>query len=227
MEKEFKNYQIIRLDGRNMFIEVLSSMLGLENPKIIINFVQYDKNKPKGKRIGTEIPIFIDLVEAKTFFYLAANGGFNGYAKVALQKQKQGGYKFAAPVFSSLGGTTANTLKAQGRPRKDNGHEARVFELIPGNKQPWVLMAKRGKGKLHDTGLISLEGRPDEYLQIGLSDFDFRKLGIIVTDSIKMIENKIMFGGDNSVDTPVNITELAKTANDILRGIVSLHNLNK
>lgn len=222
--KKYPNFQMYRVDGRNLFLEVMSSMI--DKGKVILNFIQYDANKPVGERQGRKISIYMDLEEAKNFFHQAAIGGFNGASKLSRMKQKEGGYKYAQPIFSSLGGTTAETLKKRGEERKDGKPEARVFDLTPGDRQPWVLQAKIGGGKLQPNGLISMDGKPDFYLMVGLSDFDFRKMGTIVYDKIKLIEMKLAFGGDCDLDSIVSLGSNKETEDRILQGLISVYQQN-
>lgn len=46
MAKETSIHQIIRFDGKNVFVEVMDS--AFEIGKVMMNFAEYDLSKPKG-----------------------------------------------------------------------------------------------------------------------------------------------------------------------------------
>lgn len=55
--------QVYRTDGRNTFLEITTYGLSLD--KVHIQFIEYDKNAPKGKRQKSSIGIYMNTFEAQ------------------------------------------------------------------------------------------------------------------------------------------------------------------
>lgn len=175
--------QIIRFDGRNSFLEVMDSAFIIG--KVRLNFIQYDMSKPQGERYTNTISIYIDIEEFETLAHDIKLRIIDRDAMKAREAQKTGGFKYCKEVYLDLGSTTKEELAARSESREDGKDESRQFKITPGDKMPWVLSAEKGAGKRLETGLIAPDGKPDTRINIPLSDKDFRKFAIVVTNEIQ------------------------------------------
>lgn len=182
MRKKNKN-QIIRFDGRNVFIEVMNT--AFEIGKVQINFVEYDITLEKNSRQKQNISIYIDVEK----FLLLANDILTGrmltLARQAQDEKVKGGYKYCKEIFKDMGGVSANNLKTRGKERADGKALSRQFKITPGDKMPWILSGETGPGEENDTGLIVPKGRAEEQVRVPLSHEDMKKLALLVTSHIQ------------------------------------------
>lgn len=174
--KEKNPLQIIRLDGKNVFMEVMNAFsIG----KVQINFIQYDATKEKNSRIVSEVRTFIDFNKFLVLINDIKSGRMVGLAKKAKEAQQQGGYKFCKEIYADLGGISASTLAERGQSRPDGKSMSRQFKITPGDKMPWILSGEMGAGVEDDKGLIVPQGRPETIIRVPLSDEDFKKLALV------------------------------------------------
>lgn len=183
MAREVNIHQIIRFDGRNVFMEVMDS--AFEIGKVMMSFKEYDLSKPQGQRFTKEVTIYMDIHEFERLandikFRFIDRDAYN-----ARQQQKAGGYKFCKEIYTDMGGTTREALAKRKQSRDDNKDESRLFKITPGDKMPWILSAEKGAGKRLETGLIAPDGKPDTIIRVPLSDNDFRKFAIVVDNEIQ------------------------------------------
>jgi len=183
MAKEVNIHQIIRFDGRNVFMEVMDS--AFEIGKVMMNFKEYDLSKPQGQRFTKEVTIYMDIHEFERLAHDIKFRFIDRLAHNARQQQKAGGYKYCKEIYIDMGGTTREVLAKRNKSREDNKDESRVFKITPGDKIPWILSAEKGAGKRLETGLIAPDGKPDEVIRVPLSDDDFRKFAIVVDNEIQ------------------------------------------
>lgn len=184
MVKEVSVNQIIRFDGRNVFIEVMDSAFKIG--KVVMNFKEYDLSKPQGQRFTKEVTIYMDIDEFETLAHDIKFRYIDKVANNARQQQKLGGYKYCKEIYVDIGGTTKENLAKRDKAREDNKDESRQFKITPGDKMPWILSAEKGAGKrVEETGLIAPDGKPDVIIRVPLSDKDFRKFAIIVDNEIQ------------------------------------------
>lgn len=183
MAKEGSLNQIIRFDGRNVFVEVLDS--AFEIGKIMLAFKEYDLSKPQGQRFVNEITIYMDITEFETLAHDIKIRYIDREAKKARELQKTGNYKFCKEIYIDMGGTTLESLARRNQSRPDKKDESRIFKITPGDKMPWILSAEKGAGKRTETGLIAPDGKPDVVIRVPLSDKDFRKFAIVVDNEIQ------------------------------------------
>ena len=183
MAKEVNIHQIIRFDGRNVFMEVMDS--AFEIGKVMMNFKEYDLSKPQGQRFTKEVTIYMDIHEFERLAHDIKFRFIDRIAHNARQQQKAGGYKFCKEIYTDMGGTTRESLAKRNQSRDDNKDESRLFKITPGDKMPWILSSEKGAGKRLETGLIAPDGKPDMIIRVPLSDNDFRKFAIVVDNEIQ------------------------------------------
>lgn len=110
--------QIFRIDGKNVFLEVKNGMFNKE--KVLMNFIEYDVNKPKGNRKTKEISIFVDIAKFLLLTQDILSGRITAIAKKVREEQQRGGYKYCIEVWKDMGGTSAEKLKEQNS--NENSH---------------------------------------------------------------------------------------------------------
>ncbi|WCF11437.1 hypothetical protein NDS46_31255 (plasmid) [Paenibacillus thiaminolyticus] len=179
LPKEFQ--QIIRLDGRDVFLEVLNNAFPIG--KVRINFIEYDEKQQVGSRIKKNIPIYIDIEKFLVLAQDVKSGRMSALAKKAKEDMTKGGYKYAKEIYMDQGGVPAKKLEERKKARPDGKSLARLFKITPGEKSPWILSAETGPGEESETGLIIPKyQRPEEILRVPVSDEDFKKL-ILITEA--------------------------------------------
>lgn len=181
--KEKNPQQIIRFDGKNVFMEVMNSAFSIG--KVQINFIEYDTSLEKNSRQKKNIPLYIDINKFLLLTHDILSGKMVQLAKQANDVKQKGGYKYAKEIYQDLGGIPAEKLKKRGKSRPDGMSLSRQFKITPGEKLPWLLSGECGPGKEDDNGLIVPQGRPEESVRVGLTDDDFKKLAIVVQSHIK------------------------------------------
>jgi len=183
MKRDKSSNQIIRLDGKNVFLEVMNTAFDIG--KVRINFVEYDLTQEKNNRIKQNIPVYINVDK----FLLLANDVLSGrmamLAKKAREEAQAKGYKYCKEIYVDLGGVSAKTLEQRGEARPDGMSLSRQFKITPGNKLPWILSAEMGAGEETETGLIAPKGEPEQQVRVPLSDDDFKRMFIIVKTHIE------------------------------------------
>ncbi|WP_180953926.1 hypothetical protein [Bacillus sp. M6-12] len=181
--REKSPQQIIRFDGKNVFVEVMNSAFGIG--KVQLNFIEYDTSKEAKSRQTKNIPMYIDTDKFLLLTQDILSGRMVHLAKQANDAKTKGGYKYAKEIYADLGGISAENLKRRGKERPDGMSMSRQFKITPGDKIPWILSAEIGAGKEDDKGLIVPQGRPEEFVRVALSDDDFKKLAIVVQSHIQ------------------------------------------
>ncbi|MBP1308670.1 hypothetical protein JOD82_001690 [Paenibacillus sp. 1182] len=197
-----KNYerkspeQIIRLDGKNVFLEVMNS--AFEISKVLINFQEYDATKEKGNRVKQNISIYFDMDK----FLVLGNDLLSGRLSALATKAKEEAFKlqtenkkkgvdrkvYAKEIYLDQGGTSSARLEQKGKSRPDGKSEARLMKITPGEKMPWMISAELGPGEESETGLIMprfVNNRPEKQIRVPISNEDFKRLILIVTKHIE------------------------------------------
>lgn len=146
MKDERNQNQIIRKDARNCFVESLND--AFEIGKIHLAFATYDLNKPSGQRQTNNIHIYIAVDE----FLELCRRLCSGSLLYQLQQQKSSGDN--APLYQSMGGTSAEKLAQYGRSRSDGKSLSRIVKLIMGSRSDFLLIADSGPGETNAKGLI-------------------------------------------------------------------------
>ncbi|WPS85381.1 hypothetical protein SMD22_01765 (plasmid) [Brevibacillus halotolerans] len=182
-----KNYekknpeQIIRLDGKNVFLEIMNSSFGIG--KVLINFQEYDATQEKGSRIKQDISIFFNTDKFLVLANDLLSGRLTALAKKAEADRQSGNYKYCKEIYMDQGGTSSERLMEKGKSRPDGKSEARLMKITPGDKVPWIISAELGPGEKSDTGLIMpkfVNNRPEKQIRVPVSDEDFKRLVLIV-----------------------------------------------
>ena len=141
------NKQILKLDGKDTFFEIMANAFGID--KVQINFRKYDDSQEKGSKITQSVDIFIDIPEALVLSQDILSGKIAQLAKT----EKAKGAKYPAQIWQTMGGVNAEKAKTRGL-RTDGMALSRVLKIVPGLKQPFVFTAESGKGEENDKGLI-------------------------------------------------------------------------
>ena len=92
--------QVYRTDGRNTFLEITTYGLALD--KVYIQFVEYDKNAPKGKRQKANIGIYMNAFEAQVLSRDIMSGRVATMSKLVRDAAKTKGQKYPDPVIVLL-----------------------------------------------------------------------------------------------------------------------------
>ena len=100
----------------------------------------------------------------------------SGELLLRLQDKKQKGDK--TPLYQCMGGTSAEKLRRIGRPRPDGKSLSRIFQLLPGIKSDFLLVADSGPGETDEKGLIvpRFGKQPENHVVISLSMGHFCEL---------------------------------------------------
>ncbi|WCK56949.1 hypothetical protein PP175_27550 (plasmid) [Aneurinibacillus sp. Ricciae_BoGa-3] len=180
--KQRNPQQIIRFDGKNVFMEVMNNAFNIG--KVQINFMEYNTNAEVNSRITKNLPIYIDIHKFMVLANDILSGKMSKLAQEAIQAKEKGNYRFAKEIYTDLGGISAENLKNRDKARPDGKSLSRQFKITPGDKAPWILSAEYGAGEENETGLIVPKGRPEESLRVPLQDDDFKKFAIVVMSHI-------------------------------------------
>ena len=147
MNDDWNQYQIIRIDARNCFVESLSDAFSIG--KAHLTFCSYDKRRPTGQRMTDSIQIYIDMPDWLELCRMLDSGEL----RWLLQQSLKSGDR--SPIREWLGGTSAKKLARFGKPRADGKSLSRTAQLLPGSKTDSLLfVANSGPGEENATGLI-------------------------------------------------------------------------
>ena len=160
--------QVLRIDAKNVFLEVMLS--GLIYDKVLVNFKSYDLNQPSGSRTQAEIGIFMDMYDAELFARDIMSGRIFKLAQKAVREAHEKKSKYPNHVYESLGGIP-------GKKQPDGIPIARVLQLSPGSDLPWVFCAKQGPGHETKEGLIVLD-HADQTIRVPMYDESLKKFAI-------------------------------------------------
>lgn len=147
MNDDRNQYQIIRIDARNCFVESLSDAFSIG--KAHLTFCSYDKRRPTGQRMTDSIQIYIDMPDWLELCRMLDSGEL----RWLLQQSLKSGDR--SPIREWLGGTSAKKLAHFGRARPDGKSLSRTAQLLSGSKTDTLLfVANSGPGEESATGLI-------------------------------------------------------------------------
>ncbi len=195
MSNEKNPKQIIRVDGKNCFIEVLSNSFNIG--KVLLNFKEYDNSKQEGQKFIKEISIYIDIDK----FLLLGNDIVSGKIAKLAELEKAKGAKYPKEVYTDMGGTNAINIEKQDKNRIEKGKRtvsemynipkgkclSRQFKILPGNKYPFMLVAECGIGEESSTGLIvpKYGTKPEQKIMIPFNADDIKRFALIVQAHIQ------------------------------------------
>lgn len=163
MREDRNQFQIIRKDARNCFVESLNDSFSIG--RIHLAFAAYDQSKPAGQRQTNNVHIYIAVDE---FLELCRKLDC-GELRYMLQSKKKNGDN--TPLYQCLGGTSAEKLRAIGRARPDGKSLSRVAQLIPANKADFLFVADSGPGETNEKGLIvpKFGNKPENHVAVMMS----------------------------------------------------------
>lgn len=176
MAKERNSKQIIRLDGKNCFVEAMNYAFSIG--KVQMNFIEYDLSKTQGDRYKQEVSIYIDTDK----FLVLANDILSGKIAKLADIEKAKGNQYCNAIYTDMGGVSAKNLEKRGQSRPDGKSLSRQFKIIPGNKVPFMLVGECGIGEESETGLIvpRYGSKPEQRVQIPVQPDDLKRLALIV-----------------------------------------------
>lgn len=163
MPEERNQYQIIRKDARNCFVESLSD--GFSKGKVHLAFATYDLSKPAGQRQNNNVHIYISIPE-----FLELCRKLNcGELRWMMQERKKAGDN--RPIQEWLGGTSADKLRRYGKTRPDGKSLSRVGKLLAGQKSDFLFIADSGPGEADVKGLIvpKFGKNPENHVSVSMS----------------------------------------------------------
>ena len=154
MAEDRNQYQIIRKDNKNCFVESLSD--AFEIGKAHLAFAAYDLNKPAGNRQTNCVHIYIRIPEWLELCRKLACGEL----RYLWQERKKAGDN--RPVQEWLGGTSAEKLIQYGKPRPD-GKSLSRFDFL--------FTASSGPGDKDSKGLIvpRFGKKPENHVAVGMT----------------------------------------------------------
>lgn len=191
MAREKSPKQIIRFDGKNVFLEGMNSAFSIG--KVQVNFIEYDVNAEKKNRQKKNISMYININK----FLLLANdvlsGRFGFLANEARTLAKTKGYKYCKEIYVDMGGMSSKSVTA--KKEKDKNFFSfdipagkclsRQLKITPGDRMPWILSAEQGLGEENETGLIVPQGNPLEIVRVPFTDDDFKTFVLVIKTHIE------------------------------------------
>ena len=163
MQNDRNQDQITRKDARNCFVESLRDCFSFG--RIHFTFASYDLSLPAGQRQTSQVQIYIPVGE----FLNLCRKLECGELRYLLQNRKQSNDK--RPLYETLGGTSAEKLARQGRPRSDGRSLSRTMQILCGSKSDLLLVADSGPGDTTDKGLIvpKFGKNPENHVAVSMS----------------------------------------------------------
>lgn len=163
MHGERNQNQIARKDAKNCFVESLNDVFDIG--RIHLNFSAYDPDKPAGQRQTAGVHIFIAADEFMELCRKVSCGEF----KFLWQQKKKNNDR--APIYTSLGGTSAEKLAKQNRARPDGMSLSRTFKVIVADRAELILVADSGPGVTTDKGLITPKfgSKPENHIAVSMT----------------------------------------------------------
>ena len=170
MTDERNQNQITRKDAKNCFVESLNDVFAIG--KIHLNFAAYDTNKPAGQRQTAGVHIFIAADEFMELCRKVSCGEF----KFLWQQKKKNNDK--EPLYTSLGGTSAEKLAKQNRSRPDGMSLSRTFKVMTADRAELLLVADSGPGVTTEKGLITPKfgSKPENHIAVSMTLDTFGEL---------------------------------------------------
>lgn len=172
MSDNYNNYQIVRKDAKNCFVESLYDSFSIG--KVHFAFATYDVSKPTGQRQTNNIHIYIDVDE---FLELCRKIEF-GELKYLMKQRRD--TKDNSPIYETMGGTSAETLAKRGKSRPDGKSVSRIAKLSVAAKGLFFT-ADSGVGETGPTGLIvpKFGNNPENHVSILLTFESFSELMLL------------------------------------------------
>ena len=163
MYEDRNQYQIIRKDARNCFVESLSDAFSIG--KAHLAFATYDLSQPAGQRQTNNIHIYMDISELLELCRKMSSGEM----RFLIQQKKKADDR--TPLQQWLGGTSADKLRQNGRSRPDGKSLSRTAQLLCGNKTDFLFVADSGPGETTSKGLIvpKFGNKPENHVSVSMT----------------------------------------------------------
>lgn len=163
MYEDRNQYQIIRKDARNCFVESLSDAFSIG--KAHLAFATYDLSQPVGQRQTNNIHIYMDISELLELCRKMSSGEM----RFMIQQKKKADDK--TPLQQWLGGTSTDKLRQSGRSRADGKSLSRTAQLLCGNKTDFLFVADSGPGETNSKGLIvpKFGNKPENHVSVSMT----------------------------------------------------------
>lgn len=173
MSEERNQFQIVRKDARNCFVESLND--AFEIGRIHLAFATYDLNRPTGQRQTNNIHIYIAVDE----FLELCRKLEGGELRYLIQYKKKN--KDDTPLYQCMGGTSAEKLARYGRPRQYGKSLSRTAKLICGKKTDFLFVADSGPGETNEKGLIvpKFGNQPENHVAVSMGWETFSELALL------------------------------------------------
>ena len=161
-ENDQESMRIIRKDARNCFVESLNDAFPIG--KAHLCFSSYDLGKPTGQRQTDYINIYLAVDEVLEL----CRKLYSGELRYLVQSKKKNAD--SAPIYQSLGGTSAEKLAKLDRSRADGKSLSRTMQVCVGNKSDFLLIAESGPGEENERGLIvpKFGGKPEQHVAVSM-----------------------------------------------------------
>ena len=171
MSKDRNLNQIIRKDARGCFVESLNDVFSIG--KAHLAFVAYDLHSPAGQRQTDNIHIYLDIAE---LLELCRKAGVRGAAPSGAGQKAGRGQK--ALCTSAWAAPPRKRLRQLGKPRADGMSLSRVFQLLPGSRSDFLLVADSGPGERDAKGLIvpRFGKKPENHVALSMTMESFCEL---------------------------------------------------
>jgi len=198
--------QIMRFDGRNVFVEVMNAFsIG----KVQLNFIEYNLKLPQKNRQTKNISIYLDIDEAATLCTKIITGRIHKEANDKKREQQDKSYKYCLPVYKNIGGVSSETLARRGKSRPDGKAISRQFKITPGDKMPWIISGEFGPGEEAENRLIKpayntpqgqKNGQPEGIVRVPLTEDDLLKFATVLKMSIEGFYNNRNYNTNSEND---------------------------
>ena len=191
----YENHQVFRIDGKDVFFEVLNSAFPIG--KVQINFIEYDPNN--GNKQKKNIQCYMDIPKFLVLSNDILSGKMSVLAKKAQEEKSKNKLKYCKEVFGDMGGITNKRLSSSKYSFNFEIPEgmsvSRILYLTPGERQPWILSGQLGIGKENDKGLIVPQGYPKEIVRVPTDDEGLKALALVVHGHIMAYYNSLYRDG--------------------------------
>lgn len=188
--------QIYRVDCKNGFFEVLNSMFQAPYNKVQFNFVTYDEQTKKQlKNLGVYMGIDKTLLLCNDIL----SGKLNSIVVKARTENSFNGQPLTdyTSFFTEMGGTAEagvqkkfDHYKAKHPWLQPGMAISRQFKIQAGQRMPWIFRVEYGPGKSNATGLITPTGKPEEFVNVPLTNETLKMFALIMQCHIQAYFNQ-------------------------------------
>jgi hypothetical protein len=175
--------QIIRFDGKNVFVEVTNFAFSIE--QVELGFYEYDANQERNSRIKQKVITYLSFADFLVLANDVLSGRMSKLAASEKQRKEDSKDRYARAIFTSLGGVSKEKLQAKGKERADGMALSRQIKITPGDRVPWILSGEQGPGEETATGLIAPKGRSEEVVRVPLDDDSIKKFFLVTQAHIQ------------------------------------------